>query len=334
MIVEKKRLNKIFRNIKDMPIAVVGDVMLDRYLWGNAERISPEAPVPVVYVERETARPGGASNVAWNIAAIGAKPLLFGVIGDDMFAQILQELLDEYKIAPDYLVTDDKRPTTAKTRIIARGQQMLRIDRENIIDIHREVEDQIIESIIDSLDKVSALVISDYGKGTISRRVLKKIIPIARKKKVFIAIDPKENHFGLYGGATIVTPNTKEAGDAVGIKIKDKATLLRAGQKLKKLTGAENILITRGSEGMSLFYMDDSMENFPTMARQVYDVTGAGDTIVGICAAVAAGGGTLREAAIISSHAAGVVVRKVGTAVAHSSEIAKSIEVERIKKEK
>jgi len=332
MIVEKKRLSKIFRNLNDMPIAVVGDVMLDRYLWGNVERISPEAPVPVVYVERETARLGGAANVAWNIAAIGAEPLLFGIIGNDMFARILQKLLDEYKIATDYLVTDDKRPTTAKTRIIARGQQMLRIDRENIIAINRKVEDRIIGGIIDSLDKVSALVISDYGKGTISRRVLKKIIPIAREKKVFIAIDPKENHFGLYKGATVVTPNIKEAEDAVSIKIKDKAALLRAGQKLKKLTGAENILITRGSDGMSLFYTDNGVENFPTMARQVYDVTGAGDTVVGICAVIAAGGGTLREAAIISSHAAGVVVRKVGTAVANSSEIAKSIELEQVKK--
>jgi len=331
MIVESHRLNKIFANLKDLPIAVVGDVMLDRYIWGNAERISQEAPVPIVSVEHETTRLGGAANVAWNVRSLGAKPLLFGVIGEDLFAQKFLKLLNNFEIDENFLAVDNARPTTSKTRIIARGQQVLRIDRENYIDISDKVEKKLLDKIIDSLDDVSAIIISDYGKGVISRSFLKKLIPIAHKKNKFIAVDPKERHFKIYKNVSIITPNTKEASDAVGIKIHDYDTLLKAGKKLKKLTMAKNILITRGSDGMSLFYDDSSIKNFPTVARQVYDVTGAGDTVAGVFASIVASGGTLDEAAIISSHAAGIVVGEIGTATANVQEIEKSIQFERTK---
>lgn len=334
MVIQSDRLREIFKNIRDLPVAVIGDVMLDRYIWGNVERISPEAPVPVVYVERESARLGGAANVAWNLRAIGSEPVLFGIIGDDFFGKQFHELIREYDISTDYLVTDPDRPTTSKARIIARGQQMLRIDRENTVDIHREIGQELADRILSSLDDIAGLVISDYGKGTISKNLLEKIVPIARRHGKFIVVDPKERHFKLYHRVSLVTPNSKEAGDAVGIHIKDEADLLEAGTKLLELTGAENILITKGSDGMSLFSDDDRVEHFPTMARQVYDVTGAGDTVAGVFTAVVSAGGTLREAAIISSHAAGVVVGKVGTAVASPEEIQESIELERKKKDK
>ncbi|RKZ26794.1 D-glycero-beta-D-manno-heptose-7-phosphate kinase [bacterium] len=328
MIVELKRLNLIFSRLRNLPIAVLGDVMLDRYIWGNAERISPEAPVPVVFVEGETTRLGGAANVAWNIRAIGAKPLLFGVVGEDRFAAQLKDLMSEYDISSEYLVVDAGRPTTSKTRIIARGQQVVRIDRENIIDVERSVENRLVKSLLETLDDVAGIVISDYGKGVISRGVLRKVISAARERKKFVAVDPKERHFSLYKGVSIITPNKKEAGEAVGIKIRDEKSLLRVGRKLMKKTGAENILITRGSEGMSLFYGDGEVEHFPTMARQVYDVTGAGDTVVSVFTATLSAGGTLREGAIISSHAASVVIGKLGTAVASPKEIITSIKQE------
>ena len=333
MIVELERLHEIFANLEDLPIAVIGDVMLDRYIWGDTERISPEAPVPVVSVDGETARLGGAANVALNIRSLGAKPLLFGVIGEDLFAQKFLELLNNFEIDEKFLAVDSSRPTTSKTRIIARGQQVLRIDRENYIDISKKVEKKLLDRIIDSLDNFSAIVISDYGKGVISRSFLRKLVSIATEKKKFITVDPKEHHFKLYRNVSIITPNTKEAGDAVGIKIHDYDSLLKAGKKLKKLTMAKNILITRGSEGMSLFYDDGSVKDFPTVAKQVYDVTGAGDTVAGVFTSIVAAGGTLDEAAIISSHAAGIVVGKLGTATATIEEIEKSIQFERTKQE-
>ncbi len=333
MIVERERLSEILHRLRGRRIAVLGDVMLDRYIWGSADRISPEAPVPIVFVEGETARLGGAANVAWNIKALGAEPMLFGVIGQDRFGGQLVELLQKQGISPKFLVEDPGRPTTSKSRIIARNQQVVRIDRENIFDISRSIERKLVSMLVEVLDDADALVISDYGKGVISRGVLRKVVPAARERGVFIAVDPKERHFRLYKGASVVTPNTKEAGDAVGVKIKDERTLLRAGAKLLTLTGADNILITRGAEGMSLFYGDGRVEHFPTLARQVYDVTGAGDTVVSVFAAVCAAGGTLREAAIIASHAAGVVVGKLGTAVATPKEIEESVEAERRKTE-
>ncbi len=227
MIVEVERLNTLFKRLSGLPIAVLGDVMLDRYIWGNAERISPEAPVPVVFVEGETTRLGGAANVAWNIRAIGAKPFLFGVIGEDISSRHLKDIMEEYDISSDYLVSDAERPTTSKSRIIARGQQVVRIDRENLYDVSRSVENRLINSIIKILDDVAGLVISDYGKGVISRGVLRKVISAARAKKKFVAVDPKERHFALYKGVSIVTPNQKEAGESIGIKIRDEKSLLK-----------------------------------------------------------------------------------------------------------
>ncbi|RKZ35017.1 D-glycero-beta-D-manno-heptose-7-phosphate kinase [bacterium] len=328
MIVPLDRLAQLFERLENLPIAVIGDIMLDRYIWGDAERISPEAPVPIVFVNGETARLGGAANVAWNVRTLGAKPLLFGVIGKDIFGQRFSDLLIEYEIDSEHIVVEKTRPTTAKTRIIARGQQVLRIDRENLIDISAAVEKKLMEKFMDSIDEVAGIILSDYGKGIICESLLKRIVPEARKRNKFVAVDPKERHFNLYSGVSIVTPNTKEAGDAVDIKIRDYESLINAGNKLKELTGADNILITRGAEGMSLFYSDGKIENFPTMARDVYDVTGAGDSVVGVFTAVVSAGGTLREAAIISSHAAGVVVGKLGTAAASKQEIIDSVKNE------
>ena len=325
MIVELNRLHQIFAKLADLPIAVIGDVMLDRYIWGKADRISPEAPVPVVFVEGETARLGGAANVAWNVRALGAMPLLFGTIGNDRYGHQLTALMKKNDISAEYLVIDDGRPTTSKSRIIARGQQVVRIDRENLLDIGRSIENRIVKSILSKLDVTEGIIISDYGKGAISGGMLRKIIPAAKAENKFIGIDPKERHFNLYKNASIVTPNVKEASDATAVKIMNEKSLLRAGRKLMKTTGAENILITRGAEGMSIFYSDGHIEHFPTLAHQVYDVTGAGDTVISVFIAVASAGGTLREAAIIASHAAGIVVGKLGTAVASTEEIENSI---------
>lgn len=332
MIIEKERLKKIINSIKKKKIAVIGDIMLDRYIWGDVERISPEAPVPVVKVKRETERPGGAANVAWNIKELEAEPIIVGVIGKDTFGEILKEKLEGLGIITECLIEDMKRTTTSKTRIIANNQQVTRVDRESNHDLEDNLRKKVLEKFIEIIHSVSVVVISDYGKGVVTSWLLKRIISETIRKKIFIIVDPKESHFKLYYGASLITPNEKEAGNAVSIKIRDGRSLIKAGKKLKTLSKVDNILITQGSKGMSLFTNDGYIQHFPTMARQVFDVTGAGDTVVATLAAAISSGASLQEAVIFSSHAAGIVVGKIGTATATTDEIIASIRMEENKK--
>ncbi len=332
MIIEKDRLQKIINSIKKKKIAVIGDIMLDRYIWGDVERISPEAPVPVVKVKRETERPGGAANAAWNIKELEAEPIIVGVIGKDTFGEILKEKLEGLGIKTACIIEDIRRTTTNKTRIIANNQQVTRVDRESNHDLEDNLRKKVLEKFMAIIHSVSVVVISDYGKGVVTSWLLKRIISETIRKNIFIIVDPKESHFKLYNGASLITPNEKEAGNAVSIKISDEKSLIKAGKKLKTLSNVDNILITQGSKGMSLFTNDGYIQHFPTMARQVFDVTGAGDTVVAALAAAISSGASLREAAIFSSHAAGIVVGKIGTATATNDEIVASIRMEENKK--
>lgn len=327
MLVSSK-LAETFRSIAGLPIAVVGDVMLDRYIFGDAARISPEAPVPVVRVTEQSERLGGAANVALNLATLGAVPLLFGACGEDYFAQKLRDLLDSNSICPDLLVCDARRPTTTKTRVIAHGQQMLRIDEELTTALSKSLEVELCEQVIESLRDVAALIISDYAKGVLTKTLLRRIIPEARRHGVFVAVDPKRDSFADYSGASVITPNKPEAALASRVKIQDVESLTRAGAKLLQLSKADNILITLGADGMALFTPSGICEPFDTQAKTIYDVTGAGDTVISAFTAVAASGGSLDLACIVASHAAGIVVGKVGTATATPDEITEAIRLE------
>ncbi len=311
-----QRLQEIFSQLGGHRILILGDLMLDEYIWGNVSRISPEAPVPVVEVMNESVKLGGAANVALNIKALGDIPLLVSVVGNDKNAGRMGELLNASGISDHGIFTDKDRQTTAKTRIIAHSQQMVRADRENTEELSPELTSQLVDFIRKRIKegKVSALLISDYGKGVISLSLLNEVISLARQNGIFIAVDPKETHFMNYRKVSIITPNHSEAGFAYGKRIKDEKSLEEVGWGLLDKLEAEALLITRGEKGMSLFETNRTLTNFATVAKEVYDVTGAGDTVISAFTSAHSAGANLKESALIANHAAGIVVGEIGTA--------------------
>lgn len=311
---------------RDRRVAVLGDCMLDRYLWGRVERISPEAPVPVVEVESESFSLGGAGNVAVNLAALGARPCLIAVIGADDDGRSLAAALRERGVEAGALVTDDTRPTTVKTRIIAHSQQVVRADRESRADLAGAALERLIAAMEQELPACEALVVSDYGKGVIHPRTLEAALGIARARGIPVCVDPKESHIDSYRGVSILTPNQHEAGYVQGRRIVDAASLAEVGWGLQKRLDAEAVLVTRGPGGMSLFERGGSQTDLPTVAREVYDVTGAGDTVVSVVALALAAGAGFREACLLANHAAGVVIREVGTATCSPEQLLASLD--------
>jgi rfaE bifunctional protein kinase chain/domain len=318
-------VKKILKNFDAARIMVIGDLILDESIWGKAERISPEAPVPVVWAQSQSHMPGGASNVAHNIASLGAKVFLLGVIGDDKNGQALVEKLRQENVDCDGILVDPVRPTTVKTRIIAAHQQMVRVDWENVAPLSPEKTKSLIEAVRSRLDDIDAVVIEDYGKGVITPGLLKNVISLARKHKKIITVDPKVEHFSYYKGVTAITPNEKEASAGSGIKITSDADVDRAGWKLLKKLGCEGVLITLGEKGMKLFYKG-SLIHVPTVAQEVFDVSGAGDTVISVFTLALACGVKMEEAAALSNVAAGIVVGKVGVAVVTKKEILETME--------
>lgn len=307
------------------PILVLGDLMLDRYLWGDTQRISPEAPVPVIDAGEETARLGGAANVANNVRALGASPKLVGVCGPDGFGQDLRRLLGEQDLDVTGVVVDPQRRTTCKTRVMARHQQVVRIDREDPRELSGSVLEEVRLRALAVLASSRACVISDYGKGMITPALLDPVLERARELNVPVCVDPKETHFFRFRNVTTITPNQNEAGVAAGFKITDERSLLEAGRVLLQKLESESVLITRGDRGMVLFRPASAPLSFPALARDVFDVTGAGDTVVSVFALSIAAGADLAQAAAISNHAAGLVVREVGTAVCSLAELRESL---------
>ncbi len=308
------RLEKIFSGLGGHKILVVGDVMLDEYLWGNVRRISPEAPVPVVNVIKETIKLGGAANVALNIKALEDEPILIGLAGKDKNGEKLRNLLRSLAISDEGILVDKNRPTTSKTRIIAHNQQVVRADRENTEEIGDDFCQRILKFVNEKIKEVSAIILSDYGKGLITLNLLRELIDLAGRHNKFIAVDPKETHFMNYKKVSLITPNHNEASFAFGKRIRDEKSLEQVGWGLLERLEAESILITQGEKGMSLFQKDKTLTHFPTVAQKVYDVTGAGDTVVSAFTAAFCAGADPRESALISNHAAGIVVGEVGTA--------------------
>lgn len=324
MTIDHDRLREILDRFGGVRVAIFGDLMLDRYMWGDVNRISPEAPVPVVEVARESSSFGGAANVADNVTSLGASSSVVGVIGDDAPGRELLDLLRGRGVDVEGVLALPGRPTTTKTRIIAHSQQVVRADQEDSSALAGEVEERVAANVRAAVERADVLIVSDYGKGVVTGATLKAAMGEARGAGKMVCVDPKESHFGSYVGVTAITPNQKEAGAALGVRIEDESTLNEVGWKLRERLDAECVVITRGEQGMSLFMKSGELTNIPTVAREVYDVTGAGDTVVSALAVALAAGATMVEAALIANHAAGVVIREVGTASTTVEEIARS----------
>lgn len=307
--------------LKDLNALVIGDLMLDEYLWGKAERISPEAPVQVVDVSREDLRLGGAGNVVNNLVALGCQVQVVCVLGEDGDGLRLRSLLSGQGIAVDGIFTDPQRVTSRKTRVLASNQQMLRIDRESRNPIDDRLAGRLMDHVRLIIDRFQVILVSDYLKGVLTDSLLQKLIDLGREKGIPVVIDPKGDDYGKYRGATLLTPNRKEAQKASGVAIVDEASLLKAGRTLRERLDLDALVLTRSEEGMSLFMRDGRELHMPTKAREVFDVSGAGDTVLSVIGVGLAAGLSLEQAATVSNLAAGVVVGKVGTSTVSPEEI-------------
>lgn len=322
-IMTKKRAFEIIENFPNSSVLVVGDIMIDHFIWGSVTRISPEAPVPVVEVRSDNYMLGGCANVLNNIFSLGGKAYVTGAIGsDDMGERLLGELRTRH-IDTEGIIVEEGRPTTLKTRIVAHSQQVVRFDRESRRPIHSESVKKIVKYIEKVIDKPGAIVISDYNKGVVSAHLLDGIREVKAGKGIIVCVDPKQNDFSLYRGFDIITPNHHEAGRAAGVEIMDGRDIMKIGRALLDKFDFQALLITHGEEGMTLFERKDKATHtaFPAEAREVFDVTGAGDTVIGVFALCVASGATFKEAAALANYAAGIAVGKVGTATISRDEL-------------
>ncbi len=306
------RLKELFENFKRKRIAVVGDLMLDRYFWGSVARISPEAPVPVVEIESESARLGGAANVAHNIKSLGGEPMLIGVVGNDNSGNLLRDILIENRFTTAGLIVDETRPTTVKTRVIAHSQHVVRIDRETKADISYTLQHKILDVLRQNIHSLDAIILEDYDKGVIVKSLIKQLVDLANEYRKIVTADPKFNNFFDYRGVTVFKPNRKEVEEVMGIKLVDDATVEEAGKALMERLQVKNVLLTRGERGMTLFEQDGSVTHVATIARKVADVSGAGDTVISTLTVALAGGANVREAATLANYAGGIVCEEVG----------------------
>ncbi len=315
-------MNDLLARFRDCPVLVVGDLMLDEYLWGHVNRISPEAPVPVVEVHRRSFTAGGAANTAANVAGLGGSAILAGIVGDDAEGRRILDLMSELGIDTSAVVADSSRPTTTKTRVIAHSQQMVRIDHEQLGLLSASVEAELLVRLEALLPRVRAAVISDYGKGVITPSLCERFIALARSAGVPVIVDPKGTDYHKYCGASVVKPNQLETGKVLNRDLRTTADVVQAGRELLEFLGAgSSVLVTRGAHGMTLLEADKPAVHVPAQAREVYDVTGAGDTVAGALALTLAVGGNLETACRLASLAAAVVVGKVGTATCSVSEL-------------
>ncbi len=323
-----RALERIVNNFKGKKLLVVGDLLLDQFIWGEVSRISPEAPVPVVWVKNEGFMPGGACNVANNLAKLGADVSIVGIVGDDENGRILKGLMHERKVDTRGVVTDESRPTILKTRVIAHHQQVVRIDREDPKDFSGNDMERIKEYLKKNIKDFDGVIIEDYGKGVVTAELLKVVVPLARRHGKIVSVDPKENHFSYYKGASVITPNHHEASKAVGFPLTDEASMVKAGEKLINKLKLDAVLLTLGERGMMVVQKNHKPKSIPTVAQEVFDVSGAGDTVIAVYTLAMVSGGSPIVSAHIANCAAGIVVGKIGTATVEKDEL-----IERLKKE-
>ncbi len=340
-MITKKRAKSIIGHFKNKKILVIGDLILDEFIWGGVERISPEAPVPVLWANKKSYMPGGASNVASNIRSLSATAMIVGVLGPDKNRDILLSELKKRNIVTSGVIVDRRRHTTLKTRIIAGHQQVVRVDWESTENISKDINIRLINFIKKNIDKVDALIIEDYGKGLINSVLLNEVIPLAREKGKIITVDPKEEHIDLYRGVTCITPNLKEAEHAlrylklkdttnsfklISEKLIDRKNIELSASELIRHLNLSSILITHGEHGMYLLEKRGTFVHIPTRAQEVFDVSGAGDTVIATFTLAKASGASYIEAAHLANYAAGIVVGKVGVACVSREELLKRID--------
>ncbi len=333
-------LKEIIKKFSKAKIMVIGDLILDEYVWGSVDRISPEAPVPVVWANRRSFVPGGAANVANNIRALDGDVTLIGVIGKDKNADILLSEISKLKLSRRGIFSEPKRHTTVKTRILAGHQQVVRVDWEHTEALPVDLNQKIIGFIERNINDYDAVIIEDYGKGVINAELLAAVISLSRNAKKIITVDPKEENFLYYRGVTSITPNRKELENAVrNLRIKDKTNKFRvhndqllnneeidlASRQVLKYLGLDSILVTLGEHGMRLFEQGGAVTNIPTVAQEVFDVSGAGDTVIAAFTLALSNGAKKAEAAYIANFAAGIVVGKLGTATTNRKELLERI---------
>jgi len=322
---DRKTIESLFNRVGSIRCLVIGDLMLDEYLWGKAERISPEAPVQVVDVVREELRLGGAGNVVNNLVALGAQVSVCSVIGEDANGRALLEDFNQRTVAVDAIFPDPSRHTSRKTRVVASNQQIVRIDRESREPLSPAMEDQVCRWIAAHGAAFDVILLSDYLKGVLTPRVIQAVVAAAAPAKVPVLVDPKGTDYTRYHGASILTPNRKEAEAAAGITIRDSESLGQAARLIMERAGLDNLLVTRSEEGMSLFSRDGETVHIPTVAREVFDVSGAGDTVLASLAIGVAAGMDLAEAARLANIAAGIAVGKLGTSTVSPTEIINAV---------
>jgi len=326
MSLAPRRARALLRAMRGRRVLVLGDVMLDQFLWGRVARISPEAPVPVVEVSSETFHLGGAANVAGNVRALGGAAVVAGVVGDDAAGARVRRGLAESGIEDALSMADGSRPTTVKTRIIAHHQQVVRADREVSHDVAGPLERALLEKVRAALPTCGAVILSDYQKGVVTASLMKSVLAAARRRGVPVLVDPKVRHFALYRRVAVVTPNQAEAEEATGVRIRGEADLLEAGARILRRLKCQAALVTRGEHGMTLFEPARRPLHIPTAAREVFDVTGAGDTVIATLGLALCARARLPEAARLANFAAGVVVGKLGTATATPEEVMAALE--------
>ncbi|MDH3349097.1 MAG: D-glycero-beta-D-manno-heptose-7-phosphate kinase [Desulfobulbaceae bacterium] len=322
----KIQLEEAIQRFKDAKVLVIGDIIVDHFIWGKVSRISPEAPVPVVNVSREEMLLGGAANVLKNIFSLGGRGELCGIIGRDELGTRLVDMVEELSINSNGIV-HGRRPTTVKTRIVAQGQQVVRFDREQVGIPSKGPLGGMIEFLDEHLSGFDAIIVSDYAKGVVNEQFMTHLHQCRKNlfeksgRKIPLVVDPKPSNLHHYVGATVITPNHLEAKNISGMELQEEPSIHAAARFIRDEIGCENVLITRGEAGMTLLRDDNTLTTIPAMAKEVYDVTGAGDTVVATLALGLAVGCSVEHAAMLANHAAGIVVGKIGTASVNMAEL-------------
>jgi D-beta-D-heptose 7-phosphate kinase/D-beta-D-heptose 1-phosphate adenosyltransferase len=316
-----KELLRTIDRFSQATVLVIGDIIMDEYIWGDVNRISPEAPVPVVDVRQETKMLGGAANVVNNIASLGGKAVLCGVVGKDETGREIVEKISALGFTTEGILAENDRRTSIKTRIVAHSQQVVRFDRE----VRRQVRDENIGKLLNFVrslrHRIEAVVVSDYGKGVISSLLMEGLRELLSGSRIVLAVDPKTGNFEYYQGIDVITPNHHEAGAFCNTVISDEESLIKAGKRMLSELNCRSVLVTQGKDGMTLFERNGEITHIPTVARKVFDVTGAGDTVIGTFSLGLASGMDLKTAAVISNFAAGIVVGEVGTSAVRAEKL-------------
>ncbi len=326
-MLDREHAKRVVERFDGVRIAVLGDLMLDHYVWGRVNRISPEAPVPIVEVTGESEALGGAGNVTMNICALGGRPQVWGVVGGDDAGRRIVALLDKASArGARHVLVDRTRPSTLKQRVVAHNQHVVRVDKESRAPVDEALRAKMLDCLREELPQLGALIASDYNKGILSRGFFDQVAALCRATGVPCFLDPKAFDLRGIGPVTAVTPNEREAEGISGMKICDRETADRAGAAILATTGAQHVLVTRGEHGMALFSIDSPPFHLPTQARQVFDVTGAGDTVVAVLATSVAAGASMPEAAQLANLAAGIVVGRVGTATVSRQELQQALD--------